>query len=258
MSLNEFSVNIIVNKKTIPSEDNGYVFLQDGDEYSISLTNRDNHCDCDAIIKIDDVTMGCFRVRSEKTVNIERPSNSNNLFKFVSETSSIVDEVYGSNAKQKRESSTNGIVSVVFKPGYESVSYAECETTVPNNIYNRKAKTRNAVKKDESSCGEKHEEYEEYEEGEEIDMYDEEEEDIVEENMQNGVVKKSMVKAGMTVLSDKLSEQKFVSADILKHDYSRMTTINLRLVTTQNKHMSLESIDQKPISNNSTPVPTKP
>lgn len=46
MSLNDFSVEVISNDKIAKKDDNGYVYLNDGNEYNINLINgqkfRDN------------------------------------------------------------------------------------------------------------------------------------------------------------------------------------------------------------------------
>jgi hypothetical protein len=303
MELNNFSVGVITNSKLVEPKENGYVFLEDEDEYNISLTNNNKSCRCDAEIKIDDVSMGLFRIDNNKTVIIERSSKTNNRFKFVSESSSIVDEVYGGGADQKRKSSHNGEVSVIFKlehepkPNYVTLKNATHDIKTDLKPTNVKSPWTNngAGGGGTESLAYGCEEEEEEEEYFDMDMgggmnmfgyddeddcsyddipvpiadrmtgFDEEEDcdynDVpVDENMTT-ISKKCAkrgpkAKSGMTVLSDKLSKQTFTTVAKLNYDSSKETTINLRLVTDQNKnsskHKSLESI------NNSTPMPAKP
>jgi hypothetical protein len=243
----------MVNGKIVTPEKNGYVIVQDENEYNVSLTNNYKSRRCDAEIKIDDITMGLFRIPANDTVTIERSSKTNNHFKFVIESSTIVDDIYGSNAEKKRESSHNGVVSVIFKPEYEQ----------PQQVL-QTARILNTYPKPSNSFGKNYN----YEEEEEVDMgcgmdmfgSDDNKEEVY-MGGDNGhafyTLKKSMtktqnVKAGMTVLSDKLSKQTFTTVCELDYDLSKITTINLRLVATENKHASLESI------HNSTPIPDKP
>jgi hypothetical protein len=226
MSLNDFSVGIIVNNELITSEENGHVYLQDEDEYNISLTNKNKLCRCDAEIKIDNILVGHFHIGTDETFIIERPSKINNHFKFVNEKSSIVDEVYGDAAVQKRESVHNGKISVTFRPEYEPtkcneeyeledledieityddehISHNKSPTPSKKILYNDLYNS-NSPKPD--------------------GLFD------VRMGNDNDITCKKE-KVGMTVLSNKLSKQTFKSVSGLCHDLSKATTINLRLVS---------------------------
>lgn len=222
-------------------DSDGYVFLNNGDEYDIKLLNGQKNRDCDAEINVDGTMIGKFRVSKNSSVTIERSSKTNNRFKFVSEDSKIVDQVYGSSADKKRESPHNGLISIVFKPEYEKVK--------PMKIYSGKHGTtkyfdnsRNMFSNHE--CAEAEEDEEEIDMGGGMDMFNHDAERRA----------NTKPKAGLTVMSDKMSSQTFRIVEPLNYDASLTTTINLRLVTSgdnKSKYLPLESL-------NSTPVPAKP
>jgi hypothetical protein len=199
MAYQNFSVNIIVGGQLVPSDENGHVLLHNGDEYNISMTNNNNFCKCDAEIKIDNVSIGIFRIDTNKTTIIERPIKTINRFKFVSLPAS--DKFYDVNDKNQH----NGIISVIFKPEIEPdpMNINSCDETVhfknkiiapihDNDIFN-------------DNNGDKEESVSHY-----------------------GNIN---IKPGMTVLSNNVSGQTIVATTkSINHDLNRMQTINLRLV----------------------------
>jgi hypothetical protein len=96
LNLNKFSMEIIgiySNNLEFINIDCFYcVYINYLEEYKIKLYNN-RYCKCDAIISIDGVEVGSWRIREQESITIERPS----WF-------------------YKNDSRYNGMISVTFKP----------------------------------------------------------------------------------------------------------------------------------------------
>ena len=109
---NIFNVEILVNDKPLEeytSIKGTSVLIPDNTEYKIRLTNN-NETQCDAVVKIDNLTVGRFRIFSKEKLIIERPSNYEKKFIF------IKGELNDSEGQKKC-----GIIQVDFLPERQSV-----------------------------------------------------------------------------------------------------------------------------------------
>ncbi len=113
---NGFTVKIVVlsdgKSHTQPKLPNSNVVpLKHGQEYGVYLYNS-NKEPCDAELFIDTVNMGKFRVPGLRGVTIERPQNIAQKFTFYEEGTAEAKE-----SQIKSGVPTNGNVRVVFLPG---------------------------------------------------------------------------------------------------------------------------------------------
>ena len=106
---NGFAVEIIPSSGGV-EQFTDYVALSNNTEYSIRLcNNRDTGCDVH--VKIDNQTIGGWKIDPNSCITIERPGDDAHRFTFFSEISS---EAIGANVNIG--SSTNGLIEVTFYP----------------------------------------------------------------------------------------------------------------------------------------------
>lgn len=110
MYLNRFS--LVVNNGN--EVDNGYVQMKHGSEYQLRLRN-DHNVEADAIVRVDGVEVGVWRVPANRNITIERPANIERKFTFYKLGSSE-----GNQAGLERNSDL-GLISVDFIPAKEVV-----------------------------------------------------------------------------------------------------------------------------------------
>ena len=108
MKLDTF--DLIVNKGREVA--NGYVEMPHNTEYSILMRNNRN-VDCDAVVRVDGVEVGTWRIYSHQSILIERPANIDRKFTFYRLGTS---ESY--QAGLKRDNNL-GLISVEFIPAKE-------------------------------------------------------------------------------------------------------------------------------------------
>ena len=77
MKLDTF--DLIVNKGREVA--NGYVEMSHNTEYSLSMRNNRN-VDCDAVVRVDGVEIGTWRISSHQSILIERPATVDRKFTF--------------------------------------------------------------------------------------------------------------------------------------------------------------------------------
>jgi hypothetical protein len=106
MNLHDYSVSIPEGR----SSNDGYVQLEHGTFYSISLDNSGPH-PCDAEVSIDGGPVGVWRVDPRSTITLERPVDDTGRFTFYNagtQEARLAEVTNGPNA---------GLVTVVFRPG---------------------------------------------------------------------------------------------------------------------------------------------
>lgn len=106
MNLHDYSVSIPEGR----SSGDGYVQLEHGTVYTISLGNSGLH-PCDAEVSIDGGPVGVWRVDPRSTITLERPVNDTGRFTFYNagtQEARLAEVSNGPNA---------GLVTVVFRPG---------------------------------------------------------------------------------------------------------------------------------------------
>ena len=77
MYLNRFSVQVEKGRET----DNGYVELRHNTEYALRLRN-DRNVAADAVVRIDGLEIGTWRIPAHQSILIERPANVDRKFTF--------------------------------------------------------------------------------------------------------------------------------------------------------------------------------
>lgn len=105
MQLNKFSIGIQNGVET----SQGYVRMRHNSEYQIRLGNDDNVV-ADAIVKIDGIEIGVWRIPANRNITIERPANVDRKFTFYKLGSSEGDQ-----AGLERNNDL-GLISVDFIP----------------------------------------------------------------------------------------------------------------------------------------------
>ena len=103
MQLGDYEVRVNQGEEV----DKGYVLLEHNTKYSITLKNNNSN-DCDAKIHIDGVSVGTFRVSSNSSSTIERPSSETGCFTFLKFDS---DEAIQAKLNKNQDL---GLVSVKF------------------------------------------------------------------------------------------------------------------------------------------------
>lgn len=101
------------------NEGHTYYSLHHGDEYKVKITNNTNDR-VNALLKIDGVVMGKWRVGPYSDVIIERPADNQRKFTFVKENSWEAEQ-----GSVIRGSDTNGLVEVTFIPELKTTVYAD-------------------------------------------------------------------------------------------------------------------------------------
>jgi len=97
---------------------NGYVEMRHNTQYSLRLKNN-RRVKCDAEVSIDGIHIGTWRIKERGEIQIERPVHDTGCFTFF--------EVGTEEAKFAgiSKNTQNGLVSVTFKPEFESVNTSE-------------------------------------------------------------------------------------------------------------------------------------
>ena len=120
MNLHDYSVSIPEGR----SSGDGYVQLEHGTVYTISLSNSGPH-PCDAELSIDGGPVGVWRVDPRSTINLERPVDDTGRFTFYNagtQEARLAAVPNGPNA---------GLVTVVFRPGkYVKLAPVLCSAPV--------------------------------------------------------------------------------------------------------------------------------
>ena len=110
MYLNRFSVQVEKGRET----DNGYVELRHNTEYALRLRN-DRNVAADAVVRIDGLEIGTWRIPAHQSILIERPANVDRKFTFYK-----LGSVEGNQAGLERNSDL-GLISVDFIPAKQVV-----------------------------------------------------------------------------------------------------------------------------------------
>jgi len=212
MRLGNFSVEILKGKEL----NSGYVAMKHNTKYALRLSNFGD-LRCDAEVEIDGKPVGAWRVPSNDSTVIERPTHETGCFTFYKA---------GTREAKKAElvrSGKLGLISVIFKPEEEPVIHfdIDCEDAEDLN----------------------------YEFDDDIDLsFDVEDEDAEGEfsfsSDDEGAEEE--LEAGGTGLSGK-SEQEFCTVQPLDYDETGFVQINLRLVCENN--------EPRPLTPSSTPIP---
>ncbi len=107
MLLNQFSVRVTNGREVA----NGYVELSHGTQYALVLRNEQSRR-CDAKVTIDGKEIGTFRLNSHGNITLERkPGEDAGKFTFFKEGTSEAKE-----AQIETGSPNNGLITVVFTP----------------------------------------------------------------------------------------------------------------------------------------------
>lgn len=183
--LNEFGIEIIGAREVIGQN----VIMSQG-EYKIKLYNHHN-VRCDAYVKVNGESAGVFRIDPNDTITLERPSQEQRRFTFVSEHSSAARE-----AGEIPGRLVNGLVEATFKLEQEARVYE----VAPMMSYQRsESKVAGSPR-------------------------------LQSRTMSRASARRSpRVEAGTTVLG-RYSNQRFVKVGLLDYDLNATTTITLRLV----------------------------
>lgn len=89
-------------------DQNGYVVIPHGTEYSVCVHNSNSHSRASAEIFIDGLSQGAFIVGSNKSISIERPINQARKFTFY-----ITGTPEANQAELSHGNTNNGLVRVV-------------------------------------------------------------------------------------------------------------------------------------------------
>jgi len=210
MLLNNFSVRIVGGTEVA----GGYIELAHGKQYSIVLGNKNPHR-CDAKVTIDGKTIGEFRVNGHSSITLERPVHDSGKFTFYKSGSVEAEQV-----KLDEDSAELGLVSVIFTPEYQT------HYTVTYGTWNpRPITTTETWFRSNTNTGNDY------------------------PVVMAAMAASRELSSGGTGLSGK-SKQEFVETNALAYDYSRQTTINLRLVCREDN-------GPRPLTSFSNPVPPR-
>ena len=114
MYLNRFSLQVEQGREV----DNGYVEMRHGTEYALRLRN-DRDADADAVVRIDGIEIGTWRIPAHQNILLERPANIDRKFTFYK---------FGSaeGVQAGLEPNANlGLISVDFIPAKEVQAWAK-------------------------------------------------------------------------------------------------------------------------------------
>jgi hypothetical protein len=106
MFLNGFSVKVIEG-----TEKSSYVYMQDGQQYRLSLRNRNSER-CDAAVSIDGKDVGTFRIPAGENFILERPAHDDGKFTFFAAGS----EGFYKSGSDAVPAHDLGLIQVVFTP----------------------------------------------------------------------------------------------------------------------------------------------
>lgn len=252
MYLNNYSVRVLGGH-----EDCGYVEMTHGQRYRLVLRN-DASTRCDAKVSIDGKHVGTWRINAGESITLERPAHDTGCFTFY-EAGTADSGKAGLESVNKIDL---GLVSVTFIPEQTYVAPPVSITwTSPDTVRPTWSQEGSYFIRDSVSSG-----------GTAANFTDDswsvslnaDELPIGSSTYVSCSVAPSVVSnaanflshtravparnAGGTGLSG-ASDQKFFEVPDLLHDFSRVTTINLRLVAKRN------SCEPRPLTQYSTPVP---
>jgi hypothetical protein len=105
MRIGDYSVNIPEGEE----RSDGCIGLRHGQIYSIRLTNH-GVSRCDAILKIDGIPMGVFRLNPRVVCTLERPPNDEGKFTF------FALDTPEAKASQIQKDDETGLLQVEFRP----------------------------------------------------------------------------------------------------------------------------------------------
>jgi hypothetical protein len=224
MYLNDYSV-VIPEGSERPG---GYVEMEHGKKYTLRLRNS-NSTPCDAQVEIDGKHVGTWRLRPHWGFTLERPAHDDGCFTFY--------EV-GTEAARKAGvdaySADTGLVRVTFLPGKEeevswTLTYSAGSQNLRGTTITDSAPVSNSAYYSRTAPVSKS--------GGKLSLA----------SSQSYTPRG----AGGTGLSGK-SNQRFVDVGPLDYDYSRQTTINLRLVP-----RTSNGDEPRPLTTASNPVPPR-
>lgn len=179
-------------------DENFYVPLQHGSEYSIKMWNRAS-TRCDAKVSIDGQEVGTWRIPARESIKIERPSNISRKFTFYEEGSGESKQ-----AGIISGGESNGLVSVRFIPE----KYSEIKP-MSYDMFGRRCITVNnttrVLKKNE--------------------RYDAASKCMMRKHSNST----SGMRSGGTGLGDK-SSQNFTTTSAIVHDTDKSVNITIRLI----------------------------
>lgn len=112
MYLNRFSLVVEKGKEV----DNGYVEMRHGTEYALRMRN-DHDVQADAIVRVDGVEVGTWRIPAHQNIQIERPANVERKFTFYK-----LGSLEGDQAGLERNADL-GLISVDFIPAVNTSPY---------------------------------------------------------------------------------------------------------------------------------------
>lgn len=238
MYLNGYSLRIPEGK-----EDNGYVLMRHGKNYSLQLRNS-NSVRCDVRVEIDGQYVGTWRLEAGQSAKLKRPAHDSGRFTFYKAGSSDGDKI-----GLRRDDPNLGLVKAVFTPEAERVNVPYVMTTTDGPPW-RYAPGRpvplgqwDTWDTSDTSAGSVPEQSEVYCSAPADDG----------KAMRSSVCSASAnmapsgVSAGGTGLAGE-SGQQFGVAGGICYDWSKQSTIHLRLVCG-------ESDEPRPLTQFSTPVP---
>jgi len=216
MFLNNYSVRIPEGNEI----SGGYVEMAHGRKYTLVLSNKDFNLPCNAIVKIDGKNQGTWRIPQNDTIRLERPAHDDGRFTFYK-----LGTLKAEQAGLDEFSPDLGLIEVQFIPMKTQFNYT---ITYANSNPIPKKDGGWRLVGESNSTGRLSS-------------------DIPERSVTANVAQS--YSAGGTGLSGQ-SSQNFGNAAPMLLDYSRATTINLRLV-------SKDDDTPRPLTQYSTPVPPR-
>jgi len=232
MYLNSFSLRVPEGTEIA----GGYVIMEHNKKYTLVLRN-DWNTECDARVEIDGKHVGTWRIDSHSNMRIERPAHDDGRFTFYKAGSKKAKKI----GLDSRDPSL-GLIKVVFTPAIQPCYYftpihiCECPPQPPCWT----------IRYSPSTCGDTV--FGNIDASKTLN-YSGGTYTAANTIMYNSVShqQSANLDAGGTGLSGK-SDQEFENAGDIFYDYSRQSTIHLRLVSSDNK-------DPRPLTQYSTPIP---
>lgn len=106
MRLNNYSVQISQGQE---SKD-GYVLMQHGTKYTITLTNN-NQTRCNVLLEVDGKPQGTIRINAQSSITLERPIHVNGQFTFYK-----ADSAEGHKVGLNADDPNAGLIKAEFIP----------------------------------------------------------------------------------------------------------------------------------------------
>jgi hypothetical protein len=223
MYLNGFSVKVLGGNET----PGGYVEMTHGKTYKLYLRNNLNNLRCDARVEIDGKHVGTFRIPAGGQIKLERPVHDEGLFTFY--------KLGSAEARQSQLDSGSpdiGLIKVTFIPEVPQVTYVYTSVAPAQMIWRHPKTPGNPDAPIFTTTA----------------MYNCATAGTA--SFASPPTTLTSYSAGGTGLSGH-SDQDFVPADSITPDYSRETTIHLRLVCKD------DSNTPRPLTAYSTPIPPR-